>query len=364
MKNIFISLCLTLLLLIGSYFAYAYFFEGKKISEVYIRKENKKIVLPEQKRDEQKIAQGLKVGKYVVWSQRQDNQSGSSIVSLWRYLLPRGKPEQFFTVYLTKDERVRFDKFSDESLSVFVYQDKKIKEPGKLVHLNGKILGPAEQYPGRISPDRLWVVWWNGDDGVLYLRDVAANKVTALMQGKFVLAGWSPDSRYFYWPSKESKAGNIIWRYDVVGKKIDSFADGQQLIQIKIYPALAKAIGSDLSSFLWLIDLKTGKFRRLAESKDNTILDFYLSAAGNYFAYSLSGGKYLLKSLSGQRLNKFIDNVKLYAWPSDDLLVGMSKRGLSMFFIDEDKSRLIFSSRDSLFDAWTDFNFIGIFDIR
>ncbi len=264
---------------------------------------------------------------------------------------------------MAEGERVHFDKFSDESLSVFVYRDNKVKEPGKLIHLNGKVLGPAEEYPGKISPNRLWVAWWNSDNKILYLRDVVANKITVLKQGEFVLSGWSPDSRYFYWSGKENKKGNIIWRYDVIGKEIDSFSINQQLKQIKIYPALAKAIGSDLSS-LWLIDLNSGKSQKLVESKDKIILDFYLSTSGNHFAYSLSEGGYWLKSLSGQQLNKFVEIARLYAWPDNDLLMGESERGLSIFFIDENKSKLIISNQGSSSNAWTDFDFIAIFDIR
>ncbi len=363
MKNIFISLCLALFLLVGSYLAYAYFFEGEKVSEVSVEQKDKRIVRQGQRSEGRKIAQGLEVGKYMVWSEQQENEDGSSIVSLWRYLLPAGKPEKFFTISLTEDEKVNFDKFSDESLSIFVYKDGKVKERGQLVHLNGKVLGPAEQYPGRISPDRLWVVWWNSDDKVLYLRDVAANKVTALRQGIFALSGWSPNSRYFYWTSKEDKLGGVIWRYDVVNKEVDSFSTGQQLKKVKTYPTLAKAIGSDLSS-LWLIDLEGKELQKLVESGGETILDFYLSASGNYFAYSLSTGKYWLKSLKGKGLNKSVEITKLYAWPDDNLLVGEGERGLSVFFIDEDKSRLVFPGHNNFSNTWTDFNFIGIFDIR
>ncbi len=363
MKNILLAFLISLFLLAGSYLAYAYLFEGEKVNDIFTKEKNKETPLQEQREEEQRMAQGLKVGKYMVWSQRQENQDGSSIVSLWRYLLPAGKPEKFFTISLAEEETVRFDKFSDESLSIFVYKDGKIKERGQLVHLNGRVLGPAEQYPGRISPDRLWVVWWNSDDERLYLRDVIANKVTALKQGEFVLSGWSPDSRYFYWSGKEDKTGYIIWRYDTVDKKIDSFSTFQRLKQIKIYPQLAKALGSDLFS-LWLIDLNSGKSQKLVESKDQTILDFYLSTNGNHFAYSLSEGGYWLESLSGQQLNKFVDIVKLYAWPDSDLLVGESEGGLSVFFIDENKRRLVLSRQDNFSNAWTYFNFIGIFDIR
>ncbi len=359
MKNIVISLCLALFLLIGGYFAYAYFFEGERVSEVSVKQKDKRVAQQEQRSEGRKIAQGLEVGKYVVWSEQQENEDGSSIVSLWRYLLPTGKPEKFFTISLAEEETVRFDKFSDESLSIFVYKDGKIKERGKLVHLNGKVLGPAEQYPGRISPDRLWVIWWNSDDGGLYLRDITQDKIKKLDQGDIYLSGWSEDSSLFYWLKKSTNSVNNLavgW-HDTDKNQIFYFDLAADINQVKVYPRFKKVIVSNTSS-LQLVDLTSQRQVLLVNSQDR-IVDFYLFD-NNSFAYLSAEGYYLVRQ-GKKNVQGKINLDKIYDWPQDNIVIGKHKEGVVIFLRDQNKMRILSSLQKN---TWTEFDFIGIFDIR
>jgi len=281
-------------------------------------------------------AQGLRVGRYLVYETHEMVDQDNIRFIYWRYRVGSQEPEKIMEI--TYDARKtavmpRAEKFSDESFAVWSqYLGDTVKQ---LYHINGNLIGPAEDYMGLISPNRQWVAYYGQEVGAV-LMDV--NNEDTFMIGTHPLqpVGWSDDSTKLYLTTVGER--NVFSELQVF--KLDTrellsltAAERLGLRAVLVYAVQKKAIGmvsagdsiSQAPSSIQLIDLVSGDSKELLYNDILVMSNPLLSPSGLFFSYSYADNESLtwIASVVDPQEKQVASTVSgtALAWPSEDTLI-------------------------------------------
>jgi len=359
-----LSLVITLTVVIGGFLLYALIWEGTPKLD--------SIVLDDKNNSSIESAQKLLVGNYLVYITLEPTPDGSSKVRIWRYLVGGAGAEEI-TSFLTVGKMPQFFKFSEESLAV--WQEDNNKE---LWHINGDLIGPAENTQALISPDRRWLIGVNKDSAkpAVTLQSISTGAKKDWLISDYLPLGylvpqlWSDDSRLVYLTAEEKFGNGLpgLWILDLNREEMVEFAEvaANNISDITVYPNLNKAIGAKdgLPSYIMLIDLDTGTTRELISNKDYELKSPKLSANGRNFSYTLLGSTssvWLANFINPQdKQEELLIPGRLLAWPQDDIWLIAASDSLQIYNKSTRQTiNLVTGNKEN-----TSWEFIGIFNIK
>ncbi len=364
MKNLLLSLVITLTVVIGGFLLYALIWEGTPKLD--------RVVLDDKNNSSIESAQKLLVGNYFVYATWEPTPEGNNKVKIWRYLVG-GQGAEKITSFLTVGKMPQFFKFSEESLAV--WQDGDNKE---LWHINGDLIGPAENTQALISPDRRWLISVDAGSAksVITLQSISTGVKNDWLIRDYLSLGylvpqlWSDDSRLVYLTARDRSGNDLpgLWILDLSSEQIIEFAEvaADGISDITVYPNLAKAIGTKdgLPSHIMLIDLDAGTTRELISNKDYKLKSSKLSVDGLSFSYTLLGSTssvWLANFINPQtKREEMVAPGRLLAWPQDDVWLIAASDSLQVYNRSSKQTiNLVIGSRENI--SW---RFIDTFNIE
>ncbi len=388
MKHFLESLIITSLILVGVYLIFA-LIEGESSSENDLSSEKPEQIMRE--------AQGLLAGDYIVYDtsrviDRDENDPTKQTVEyiFYRYLLGSDLAEEIFkkTYDGQKNKQIlQTKKFSEESFSLWSYNNDGINK--ELIHLNGKVIGPAENNISLISPDRNWLVYTDLDDAnnpSLVLKDIKEDSVQYFYNRNFFDQGylralkWSADSKQVY-ISRQDKNGNQLPGLWILSTNLRQLREISTVREndidiYEVYPKYNLAIGlvnakidSKNISQIYLVDILSESAREILYNNTYQIQNPKLSPSGKFFSYSYSGDKMeiWIASLDNpqQKQQNRIVAGSLLAWPKDNILLIDNEGKLQLYNTRAKNFITLAEKREAVIgDELISFKFLDLFTIK
>lgn len=322
---------------------------------------------------ENKISQKLLVGDYAVFSTV--TKLGENYeFSLWRYLVGIDSLVKFYNLKLDQRKQLPVvDKFSAESVSVH------LENQHALVHLNGDIIGPAENQRALISPDRNWLAYSDFSplgQATIYLKNIIDNQsIVVLTNGaenlnpnkdNFKALAWSDDSKILYVQDNKKVYQFFPQILDIseVTSLTDLNTDKFFLQpQENIIMAITKVNGV---SSLYLVDIESNKSLFVLANSAEDIISAYYNQAEDKITYNLNTNQPQVWQVDVSHpqvvSQKFLLAGKLLSWPEADKFIIQQGQDIYLYSQKENNTQLIFSASST--QDLVEINFLDMFKIH
>ncbi|GEM_PF-4632236 len=343
--HILLSIFFALMSLAVIYLVFASI-EGKKINDKNF------LFLPTK---ENKVSQKLLAGDYAVFSTV--TKIGENYeFGLWRYLVGIDGLVKFYSLKINQLEQLPVaSKFSAESVSVH------LNDQHTLVHINGDVIGPAENNQALISPDRNWLAYTEfstSGPATIYLKSIIDNQSIVVLtsgtdninpnQDNFKVLAWSDDSKVLYVQNNKK-----IYKFFPQILDITEITNLTNLNADKFFlqpqaDIIMAIVDSNGVSSLYLVNAKTDESLFVLSNTAADIINAYYDQTTNKIIYNLdsSDPQVWQVDISHPQVvsQNFLHSGKLLSWPEDDKFIIQKNQDIYLYSKKENSTQLIFSA--------------------
>jgi hypothetical protein len=345
MKRILLELSsiliLIILVLVFGYIIFARF-EGKNLNINQLPSED---TLSRQ-------SQGLMVGSYIVFVTFERQPVNTQSMKIWRVQFGKTNPEILYEHQaIASNVKPQISRFSDESLRVnFITSDGEIVN--QLIHLNGQVIGPAENGLAIISPDREWIlVSPDTERSKIFLKNIIRNE-------SFDITPTSTKAEIIFNPLRWSMNGTKVYFSNNLGMVYEFNPQAMQLNTIitsssnnflpVFFPDndIVWGVNSSKQGESIFVKYFDEELKNLVFFADKKIQSAALSPYMDKIAFTLEDNNIWLKDISNQQIDMqtLVGNGSALIWPNRNNIIYKTTTGLFNYNIITATSTQLFTT--------------------
>lgn len=345
MKRIFLQLgsilILAVLVLIFGYIIFARF-EGENLNIDQLPNED---ILPRQ-------SQGLLVGNYIVFVTFEKQSVNTQSMRIWRMQFGNTNPEILYEHQaIASNVKPQISRFSDESLRInFITYDGEIVN--QLIHLNGQVIGPAENGLAIISPNREWIlVSPDTERSKIFMKNIIRNE-------SFDITPTSSVPQSIFTPLRWSMNGTRVYFINNLGAVYEFNPQAMQLNTIITSSAnnfspvfspdndIVWGVNSSEQGESLFVKYFDEELKNLVFFADKKIQSVAVSPYMDKIAFTLEDNNIWLKDISNQQIDTqiLIGNGTAIIWPDRNNIIYKTTTGLFNYNIMTATSTQLFTT--------------------
>jgi hypothetical protein len=335
---------LIVLVLVFGYIIFASF-EGKKAN---VEQQPNEVVPSSQ-------SQGMMVGNYIVFVTFEKQSVNTELMRIWRIQFGNTNPEILYEHQaVSSNIKPQISRFSDESMRVnFITADGEIVN--QLIHLNGQVIGPAENGSAIISPDREWIlVSPDTERSKIFLKNIIRNEsfditpTSTVVESVFTPLRWSVNGKKVYF----SNNLGMVYEFNPQAMQLNT------IITASTTKYFSPVFSPD-NNIVWGVNSSIqgeGLFikhfgeepKNLVFFADRIIQSAALSPYIDKLAFSLNDNNIWLKDISNQQTDTqtFVGIGSVLIWPDRNNIIYKTTTGLFNYNIITATTTQLFSTAE------------------
>lgn len=299
-------------------------------------------------------SQGLLVGNYIVFVTFEKQSVNTQSMRIWRVQFGNTNPEVLYEHQaIASNVKPQISRFSDESLRVnFITSDGEIIN--QLIHLNGRVIGPAENGLAIISPNREWIlVSPDTERSKIFIKNIIRNEsfditpTSSVPHSIFTPLHWSMNGTRVYFINNLG----MVYEFNPQAMQLDRIITSSSHNFLPVFSPdndIVWGVNSSEQGESLFVKYFDEELKNLVFFADKKIQSAAVSPSIDKIAFTLEDNNIWLKDISNQQIDTqiFVGNGTALIWPDRNNIIYKTKTGLFNYNIITATSTQLFKTTE------------------